>query len=206
MNAAKRQVRLARVHMLPSRRIVLAVAGALIVGAALGASLSAYGASSHYRSEHRAAARERAEHSALLTEVRSAQDEARRDENVAASLQRRLDKARKGLAYAGARWRRQKRTSASLRTRLSAANASATSSYSTGYDKGYADALDSVASGSDSGGAISSGDCDPNYEGACVPTGYGDVNCADVIGTDFYVVGEDIYGLDGDGDGIACES
>lgn len=191
---------------LPSSRSVLIVAAAFIVGAALGASLSAYGASSHYRSEHKAAARERAEHSALLAEVRSAQDAARKDEKVAASLQNRLDKTRRGVAYASARWRRQKRTSASLRTSLSAANASAKSSYSTGYDKGYADALDSVASGSGSGGGTSPGDCDPNYEGACVPTGYGDVNCADVTGTDFYVTGEDIYGLDGDGDGIACES
>jgi hypothetical protein len=39
-----------------------------------------------------------------------------------------------------------------------------------------------------------------------VPTGYGDIDCGELIETDFDVVGYDIYGLDGDGDGIACES
>jgi hypothetical protein len=55
-------------------------------------------------------------------------------------------------------------------------------------------------------GSAATGKCDPNYEGACVPTGHGDVNCADVHETDIQVVGNDIYGLDGDGDGTACES
>ena len=45
-----------------------------------------------------------------------------------------------------------------------------------------------------------------NYAGACVPTGNDDVNCADVQETDIHVVGKDPYGLDGDGDGTACES
>lgn len=53
--------------------------------------------------------------------------------------------------------------------------------------------------------------CDANYSGACVPIAY-DVDCADgsgngpeyVIGP-VQVVGSDIYGLDRDGDGIACE-
>jgi hypothetical protein len=48
--------------------------------------------------------------------------------------------------------------------------------------------------------------CDPNYEGACVPTDMGDVDCGDLIETDFDVVGVDVDGLDGDGDGVACES
>lgn len=48
--------------------------------------------------------------------------------------------------------------------------------------------------------------CDPNYEGACIPTGVGDLNCPDVNGSNFTVVGTDIYGFDRDGDGIACES
>jgi hypothetical protein len=56
------------------------------------------------------------------------------------------------------------------------------------------------------GGSAAASECDPNYEGACVPTGHGDVDCADVHETDVQVVGEDIYGLDGDGDGTACES
>jgi len=55
--------------------------------------------------------------------------------------------------------------------------------------------------------------CDPNYAGACVPIA-SDVDCAGgsgngpayVYAKDFRVVGTDIYGLDADGDGIACES
>lgn len=53
--------------------------------------------------------------------------------------------------------------------------------------------------------------CDPNYEEACVPVA-SDVDCefgngngpAYVIGP-VRVVGKDIYELDRDGDGIACE-
>jgi hypothetical protein len=55
-------------------------------------------------------------------------------------------------------------------------------------------------------GSPAASKCDPNYKGACVPTGHGDVNCADVHETDIQVVGDDPYGLDGDGDGTACES
>lgn len=48
--------------------------------------------------------------------------------------------------------------------------------------------------------------CDPNYAGACVPVASGDaVNCADVQGSNFAVVGDDPYRLDEDGDGVACE-
>ncbi len=53
--------------------------------------------------------------------------------------------------------------------------------------------------------------CDPNYEGACVPIA-SDVDCAGGSGNGpayvrgpVYVVGRDIYGLDRDGDGVACE-
>lgn len=56
-----------------------------------------------------------------------------------------------------------------------------------------------------------SGDCDPNYAGACVPIA-SDVDCgggsgngpAYLYGT-ATVVGRDVYGLDRDGDGLACE-
>ncbi len=48
--------------------------------------------------------------------------------------------------------------------------------------------------------------CDPNYEGACVPDVPYDVNCDEIDGTDVAVVGEDVNGLDRDGDGVACES
>jgi hypothetical protein len=90
---------------------------------------------------------------------------------------------------------------ASLRADLADAKVAAKASYKDGYAQGYSD-----AGSTSSGGGTETAGCDPNYEGACVPnTGY-DVNCADVAATDFSVVGEDVDGLDGDGDGIACES
>ncbi|MEO9325709.1 G5 domain-containing protein [Nocardioides sp. C4-1] len=53
--------------------------------------------------------------------------------------------------------------------------------------------------------------CDPNYSGACVPIA-SDVDCAGGSGNGpayvdgpVYVVGDDIYGLDSDGDGVGCE-
>ena len=56
-------------------------------------------------------------------------------------------------------------------------------------------------------------DCDPNYSGACVPIA-SDVDCAGGSGNGpeyvqgpVFVVGLDIYGLDGnDNDGVGCES
>jgi hypothetical protein len=54
-------------------------------------------------------------------------------------------------------------------------------------------------------------ECDPNYGGACVPIA-SDVDCAGGSGNGpayvrgpVQVVGDDIYGLDRDGDGIGCE-
>jgi hypothetical protein len=56
-----------------------------------------------------------------------------------------------------------------------------------------------------------SSSCDPNYSGACVPIAR-DVDCAGGSGNGpayvqgpVIVIGEDIYGLDGDDDGIGCE-
>ena len=53
--------------------------------------------------------------------------------------------------------------------------------------------------------------CDPNYANACVPVA-SDVDCAggsgngpEYVDGPVYVVGSDIYDLDRDGDGIACE-
>jgi resuscitation-promoting factor RpfB len=48
--------------------------------------------------------------------------------------------------------------------------------------------------------------CSSEYVGACVPDDAGDVNCTDLAESDFDSVGSDPYGLDRDGDGIACES
>lgn len=54
-------------------------------------------------------------------------------------------------------------------------------------------------------------DCDPNYGGVCVPIA-SDVDCAGGSGNGpayvegpVYIIGSDIYGLDRDGDGVACE-
>jgi hypothetical protein len=59
--------------------------------------------------------------------------------------------------------------------------------------------------------ASSQQQCHPSYEGACVPIA-SDVDCAGGSGNGpayvrgpVYVVGPDVYGLDRDGDGVACE-
>lgn len=56
-----------------------------------------------------------------------------------------------------------------------------------------------------------SSDCDPNYSGACVPIA-SDVDCAGGSGNGpeyvegpVTVIGDDIYELDREGDGVACE-
>jgi hypothetical protein len=48
--------------------------------------------------------------------------------------------------------------------------------------------------------------CDPSYPDFCIPPPPPDLNCPDVDGTDFTVRPPDPHGLDGDGDGIGCES
>ena len=58
------------------------------------------------------------------------------------------------------------------------------------------------------------GGCHPSYSGACVPAGVSDVDCAGGSGDGpayvstkrFSVAGPDVYRLDSDGDGVACES
>ncbi|MEV8212495.1 G5 domain-containing protein [Leifsonia sp. NPDC077715] len=59
--------------------------------------------------------------------------------------------------------------------------------------------------------APAGGGCDPNYSGACVPIA-SDVDCAGGSGNGpayvqgpVTVIGTDIYDLDRDGDGVACE-
>jgi hypothetical protein len=52
--------------------------------------------------------------------------------------------------------------------------------------------------------------CDPNYapnaSGQCVPVSPGGITCAEVPGSDFPVVGSDVYGLDqGATPGLACD-
>lgn len=58
------------------------------------------------------------------------------------------------------------------------------------------------------GGDSGSGDaeCSDEYVGACVPVDAYDVDCDELVESDFDSVGSDPYGLDADGDGVACES
>lgn len=53
--------------------------------------------------------------------------------------------------------------------------------------------------------ADTSSNCNPNYSGYCVPNVSYDLDCADVRHR-VTVVGVDVYRLDGDHDGIGCES
>lgn len=48
--------------------------------------------------------------------------------------------------------------------------------------------------------------CDPNYAGACVPVYPPDVNCPRLEATDITVVGRDVHHLDGDDNGVGCQS
>jgi hypothetical protein len=48
--------------------------------------------------------------------------------------------------------------------------------------------------------------CSDEYAGACIPADAGDVDCTELTDSDFASVGSDPYGLDADGDGVACES
>jgi micrococcal nuclease len=53
-----------------------------------------------------------------------------------------------------------------------------------------------------------SGKCDPNYAGGCVPPYPPDLDCADIhaLGIAYVrVLGSDPHRLDGDGDGLGCE-
>lgn len=47
--------------------------------------------------------------------------------------------------------------------------------------------------------------CHDSYSGACVPVDQGEVDCGDLFDESFDVVGYDDFGLDADGDSIACE-
>lgn len=48
--------------------------------------------------------------------------------------------------------------------------------------------------------------CNPAYSGACIPNVPYDLDCPEIAATDFSSVGSDPYGLDGNNDGVACES
>lgn len=53
--------------------------------------------------------------------------------------------------------------------------------------------------------AGSSGKCDPNYGGTCVPLSSRDLDCSDLQGS-VTVKGADVHNFDRDGDGFGCES
>ena len=57
------------------------------------------------------------------------------------------------------------------------------------------------------------GGCHPAYSGACVPVAASDVDCAGGSGDGpayvsgpVYIDGSDVFDLDRDGDGVACEN
>ena len=49
-------------------------------------------------------------------------------------------------------------------------------------------------------------ECDPSYPDFCIPPPPPDLDCADVSGSNFTVVGKDPHGFDGNDDGVGCES
>jgi hypothetical protein len=61
------------------------------------------------------------------------------------------------------------------------------------------------------GGGASMRRCDPNYDGSCLRERVSDYDCAGGSGDGplytgaVRVIGQDVYGLDRDGDGYACE-
>jgi micrococcal nuclease len=50
-----------------------------------------------------------------------------------------------------------------------------------------------------------SGRCDPSYPDFCIPPPPPDLDCKDVAGSNFRVVGADPHRFDGDHDGVGCE-
>lgn len=59
---------------------------------------------------------------------------------------------------------------------------------------------------------VGASDCHPSYSGRCVPANALDVDCAGgggngpkFVSGPLRVIGPDVYRLDGDGDGRACE-
>jgi hypothetical protein len=200
----------------PSGRQAIIWTVVVILIATVSSFITALVAMTHYHDEHAAAVQARSQRSELVSSISRLEQVSNGNEKKAQDLQARLARSRTDLRYALRRWTSLKSktaalqatestlrsNTAALRDQVTAARAKASDSYNTGYDAGYADAS---GSGTPGAGTSASSGCDPNYEGACVPTGY-DANCADVAGTDFFVVGVDVDGLDGDGDGYACES
>ena len=60
--------------------------------------------------------------------------------------------------------------------------------------------------GGGGGGGTSDPSCHPSYPDFCIPPPPPDLDCDDVNGSNFTVVGTDPHGFDGEGDGRGCES
>lgn len=64
----------------------------------------------------------------------------------------------------------------------------------------------SPSGGGGGGGGGGQPNCDPSYPDFCIPPPPPDLDCPDVSGSNFTVVGNDPHGFDGDNDGVGCES
>ena len=62
--------------------------------------------------------------------------------------------------------------------------------------------INTAGSGGGGGGGR---DCSPHYSGTCIPI-RADVDCSEITARNFCDVDVDVYGLDADDDGIACET
>jgi hypothetical protein len=49
-------------------------------------------------------------------------------------------------------------------------------------------------------------DCHPSYPDFCIPPPPPQLNCDDVSGSHFTVIGEDPHNFDGNGDGVGCQT
>jgi hypothetical protein len=56
------------------------------------------------------------------------------------------------------------------------------------------------------GGGGGGGGCDASYPTICIPPPPPDLDCSDIPYTNFKVIPPDDHHLDGDGDGIGCET
>jgi protocatechuate 3,4-dioxygenase beta subunit len=53
--------------------------------------------------------------------------------------------------------------------------------------------------------SLSEPECDPSYPTACIPAPPPDLDCADIVESNFTVMGSDPHHFDSDGDGIGCD-
>lgn len=63
-----------------------------------------------------------------------------------------------------------------------------------------------LAAGPDTTAPAAGGGCDPSYPDFCIPPPPPDLDCRDVTGTHFTVIGRDPHGFDGNDDGVGCET